>query len=150
VPRGLVWGPELLIRETRIKLGIAPYNQEARPSVVCLIDDDVSLLRAVKRLLGASGFLVTAFSSAEEFLESRNVAAVGCLVLDVHLGGLSGFELHERLVSAGRRIPVVFITAHDDSLTRDRARRAGAVEYLPKPFSDESLIAGINRALAQV
>ncbi len=116
--------------------------------MVCVIDDDVSLRRALQRLLGASGFPVTAFSSAEEFLASRNVA-VGCLVLDMHLGGLSGFELHERLVSTGRRIPVVFITARDDSLTRDRARRAGAVEYLRKPFSDESLIAGINRALAQ-
>ena len=77
------------------------------------------------------------------------MACVGCLVLDVHLGGLSGFELHDRLISAGQRIPVVFITAHDDSLTRERARRAGAIDYLRKPFNDESLIAGINRALGQ-
>jgi FixJ family two-component response regulator len=123
-------------------------DQEVRLPVVCVIDDDASLLRALQRLLGASGFHVKAFSSAEEFL-ARNVAPVGCLVLDVHLGGLSGFELHDRLVSAGRRIPVVFITAHDDSLTRERARRAGAIDYLRKPFNDEILIAGINRALGQ-
>jgi FixJ family two-component response regulator len=129
-------------------LGIAPVDQEVRSHVVCVIDDDASLLRALQRLLGASGFHVKAFSSAEEFL-ARNVASVGCLVLDVHLGGLSGFELHDRLVSAGRRIPVVFITAHDDSLTRERARRAGAIDYLRKPFNDEILIAGINRALGQ-
>jgi FixJ family two-component response regulator len=130
-------------------LGIAPMDQKVRLPVVCVIDDDVSLLRALQRLLGASGFHVKAFSSAEEFLAARNVASVGCLVVDVHLGGLSGFELHDRLVSAGRRIPVVFITAHDDSLTRERARRAGAIDYLRKPFNDELLIAGINRALAQ-
>ena len=130
-------------------LGIASFDQEARLPVICVIDDDVSLLRALQRLLGASGFHVKAFSSAEEFLESRNAAKIGCLVLDVHLGGLSGFELHERLVSTGCRIPVVFITAHDDSLTRERASRAGAVDYLRKPFNDEALIAGINRALGQ-
>ena len=130
-------------------MGIAQIDQPVRSRVVCVIDDDVSLLRALQRLLGASGFHVKAFSSAEAFLEARNAASVGCLVLDVHFGGLSGFELHDRLVSAGQRIPVVFITAHDDSLTRERARRAGAIDYLRKPFSDESLIAGINRALGQ-
>jgi FixJ family two-component response regulator len=130
-------------------VGIAQMDQAVRSPVVCVIDDDVSLLRALQRLLGASGFHVKAFSSAEEFLEARHVASVGCLVLDVHLGGLSGFELHDRLVLAGKRIPVVFITAHDDTLTRERARRAGAIDYLRKPFNDESLIAGINRALGQ-
>ena len=113
-----------------------------------VIDDDVSLLRALRRLLDAGGFQVKTFSSAEDFLDRPNPGTPGCLVLDVHLlGGLSGFELHERLVAAGQRIPVVFITAHDDTATRDRARRAGAVEYLRKPFDDELLIAGVNRAL---
>jgi len=124
-------------------------REDDRPPLVCVIDDDVSLLRALRRLLGAGGFQVKTFSSAEDFLDCRNPRTPGCLVLDVHLGGLSGFELHERLVAVGRRIPVVFITAHDDAATRDRARRAGAVEYLRKPFDDESLIAGIIRALGQ-
>ena len=128
----------------------AAPRQDDRSQLVCVIDDDVSLLRALRRLLGAGGFQVKTFSSAEDFLECSSPRTPGCLVLDVHLGGLSGFELHERLVAAGRRIPVVFITAHDDPTTRDRARRAGAVEYLRKPFDDESLIAGINRALGQV
>ena len=114
--------------------------------LVYVIDDDVSLLRALRRLLGAGGFRVCTFSSAEEFLESEKTPPA-CLVLDVHLGGLSGLDLQERLVAAGRRIPVVFITAHDDAVTRERARRAGAVDYLRKPFNDESLIAGIKRAL---
>ncbi len=116
------------------------------PPVVSVIDDDASLLRALRRLLEAGGFRVCTFSSAEEFLESAK-AAPDCLVLDVHLGGLSGLDLQERLIAAGRRIPVVFITAHDDAITRERAHRAGAVDYLRKPFNDESLIAGIKRAL---
>ena len=104
----------------------APHPDE-RSRLVCVIDDDVSLLRALRRLLDAGGFQVKTFSSAEDFLDRPNPTPPGCLVLDVHLGGLSGFELLERLVAAGRRIPVV--------------------EYLRKPFDDESLIAGVNRAL---
>ena len=118
----------------------------AAPALVYVIDDDASLLRALRRLLAAGGFRVRTFSSAEEFLESA-AATPACLVLDVHLGGLSGIDLQERLLAAGQRIPVVFITAHDDPVTRERARRAGAVDYLRKPFNDESLIAGIKRAL---
>ncbi len=114
--------------------------------LVYVIDDDASLLRALRRLLGAGGFRVCTFSSAEEFLKSER-ATPACLVLDVHLGGLSGLDLQERLIAAGRRIPAVFITAHDDAVTRERARRIGAIDYLRKPFNDESLLAGINRAI---
>lgn len=130
----------------------AQHDSEDRPTpaasapLVYVIDDDASLLRALRRLLAAGGFRVRTFASAEEFLESA-AATPACLVLDVHLGGLSGIDLQERLLAAGRRIPVVFITAHDDPVTRERARRAGAVDYLRKPFNDESLIAGIKRAL---
>src|SRR5262245_17724864 len=74
-------------------------REDDRPPLVCVIDDDVSLLRALRRLLGAGGFQVKTFSSAEDFLDCRNPRTPGCLVLDVHLGGLSGFELHERLVA---------------------------------------------------
>jgi FixJ family two-component response regulator len=115
--------------------------------VICVIDDDVSLLRALQRLLVSGGFHVETFGSAEDFLLSDHQTKADCLVLDVHLGGLGGFELHDRLVTAGRRIPIIFITAFDDTATRERARRAGAVEYLRKPFDDESLICAIHRAL---
>jgi len=128
---------------------LSPSAREEHPPVVCVIDDDASLLRALQRLLGAGGFRVKTFSSAEDFLASAYPATTRCLVLDVHLGGLSGFELHERLVAGGRHIPVIFITARDDAATQERARSAGAVEYLRKPFDDESLIAGINRALGR-
>jgi FixJ family two-component response regulator len=119
----------------------------ARSLVICVIDDDASILRALQRLLVADGFTVEVFHSAEHFLDAQRATVADCLVLDVHLGGLSGFELYDRLVAAGTRIPVVFITAFDDTLTRERARRAGAVAYLRKPFDDESLISAIHAAI---
>jgi FixJ family two-component response regulator len=127
----------------------ASSERQARSATVCVIDDDASLLRALQRLLVADGFTVAVFPSAEVFLESERVHTADCLVLDVHLGGMSGFELHDRLVAAGTRVPVVFITAHDDGPTRERAQRAGAVAYLRKPFDDESLIGAIHRALGR-
>ena len=119
------------------------------PPFVCVVDDDASLLRALRRLLRAGGFSVEVFASAEAFLESGHRERADCLVLDVRLDGMSGVELLERLVAAGSKVPVVFMTGHDDPLSRERARRAGAVGYLRKPFDDESLIGAVNRAIAR-
>ena len=118
-----------------------------RAPMVCVIDDDDSLLRALRRLLDATGFRVETFSSAEQFLESDHRGRADCLVLDVHLSGLSGLELQERLARSGVSTPVVIITAHDEASTRERAQRAGAVEYLRKPFDDDSLIDAIHKAI---
>lgn len=115
--------------------------------VIGIVDDDASILRAVRRLLAAAGFTVKTFSSAEEFLASDHPERISCLVLDIHLTGLSGFELQDRLVQAQVRIPIVFITAHDDVSTRERAQRGGASEYLRKPFDEHSLIGAIGKAL---
>jgi FixJ family two-component response regulator len=120
-----------------------------RSPMVCVVDDDTSLLRALRRLLDATGFRVETFSSAEEFLGSEHRGRADCLVLDVHLGGLSGLDLQERLKTSGVNTPVVIITAHDDLRTRERAARAGAVEYLRKPFDDESLIDAIHKAIGE-
>ena len=79
---------------------------------------------------------------------AAHAAQPRCLVVDIHLGRLSGFDLHERLTAAGLTIPTIFITAHDDAPTRERARRAGAIGYLRKPFDDKALIASVERALA--
>jgi FixJ family two-component response regulator len=117
--------------------------------MVCVVDDDDSLLRALRRLLDATGFRVETFSSAEEFLGSDHRGRADCLVLDVHLRGLSGLDLQERLATSGVNTPIVIITAHDDRPTRERAARAGAVDYLRKPFDDESLIAAIHRAIGE-
>ena len=128
------------------KKDTGPLSPATSSPLVYVIDDDASLLRALRRLLAAGGFRVCTFSSAEDFLESAETTPA-CLVLDVHLGGLSGLDLQERLLASGRRIPVLFITAHDDAVTRERAHRAGAIDYLRKPFNDDLLIAGIKRAL---
>jgi FixJ family two-component response regulator len=110
-----------------------------------VVEDDPSFLRALGRLLGAAGFRVATFASAEAFLASESVGAMACLVLDVNLGGMSGFDLQRRLVAAGSPIPTIFITAEDDPLTRERAR--SGVAYLRKPFREEALIGAIQQAL---
>ena len=118
--------------------------------MIGIVDDDPSILRALQRLLRAAGFTVRTFGSAEALLGSGLLDQIRCLVLDIHLGGgLTGFDLQERLATAYPRIPVIFITAHDDAPTRDRARRTGAIDYLTKPFRTEALLAAINRALDQ-
>ena len=127
---------------------IETTDREQRGPVVCVVDDDASLLRALRRLLRTAGFGVEVFSSAEEYLRFDRTRA-DCLLLDVRLEGMSGLELQERLVAAGSMIPVVFMTAHDDHATRERASRAGSVDYLRKPFDDESLIGAINRAIGR-
>jgi FixJ family two-component response regulator len=121
------------------------------PSVplVCVVDDDASILRALQRLLRSGNYAVRTFTSAEAFLASEYRPLAGCLVLDVHLGGLSGIELQEHLAASGMRTPVVFITAHDDAITRERAHRAGAVDYLRKPFDDVALLDAVNRAIGR-
>jgi FixJ family two-component response regulator len=110
-----------------------------------VVEDDPSFLRALRRLLSGAGFSVATFASAEEFLASESAGGTACLVLDVHLGGMSGFDLQQQLTTAGRLIPTIFITAHDDSVTRERAR--SGVAYLRKPFREEALVAAIRKAL---
>jgi FixJ family two-component response regulator len=117
------------------------------PQMVCLVDDDAAVLRGLGLLLRTVGFVVEAFRSAEEFLRAPHAVRPDCLVVDIHLGGLSGFDLHDRLTAAGMSIPTIFITGHDDVATRERARRAGAAGYLQKPFDPHSLIAAIEGAL---
>ena len=110
-----------------------------------VVEDDPSFRRALRRLLSAAGFNVATFASAEEFLSSESTGATACLVLDVYLGGMSGFDLQQHLDSAGVPIPAIFITAHDDQVTRDRAR--SGVAYLQKPFREGALIGAIRQAL---
>src|SRR5580765_6472153 len=117
--------------------------------LVCVVDDDAAMLRALRLLIAISGFCVETFTSAEAFLESRRARLVDCLVLDVHIGGLSGRDLQEGLASCRASIPVILITAHDDGPTQERARRGGAVEYLTKPFDEEALIDAIHRAIGR-
>jgi len=102
------------------------------------------------RLLGSAGYRVIAFSSHDDLLASQNWWKAACLVIDVHLGRSSGIELYRHLVADGLRAPAVFITAYDDAATREQALRAGAADYLSKPFHEGQLPAAIERAIAGV
>jgi FixJ family two-component response regulator len=114
---------------------------------VVVVEDDASMRQAIERILGAAGFRVAAFASAEALLAEGPPAGAGCLVLDVQLPGLSGLALHQRLAAAGAAPPAIFITAHDAPATRAEVERADAVAYLTKPFRGRSLVDAVSRAL---
>jgi FixJ family two-component response regulator len=115
--------------------------------LISIVDDDRSVRRALRRLVQAAGYSVETFASGLEFLDSRPSGRIACLVLDVHLDGMSGFDVHARLVAAGAVIPTIFITAHDDAPTRERVRHASAAAYLPKPFDKRALLDAIASAV---
>jgi FixJ family two-component response regulator len=115
--------------------------------VVALIDDDRSVLRALKDLMEAAGVSAQSFGSAEEFLEADQRNLIACLVADIRLPGMSGLELQARLKAEGSRIPIIFVTAHNDGNVRMQALTAGAVECLSKPFDDDVLLEKVRAAL---
>jgi FixJ family two-component response regulator len=116
-----------------------------RRKVVSVIDDDPAMLKAIERLLSAKGFDVEVFASAEAFLAGTASKAT-CLVLDIHLDGISGIELRRRLTASGSRLPVIFITALDDEASHKEAIEAGCVAYLRKPFLAHLLMGAIDKA----
>ena len=117
--------------------------------VISLVDDDPSVRRSLGRVLHHAGYTVEAFASAQEFLDSSPAGRVACLVLDIRLDGMSGFELQERLAATSPGIPIVFITAHDDARTRERVAQTGFAGYLPKPFGAGVLLDAVQKAIAQ-
>jgi FixJ family two-component response regulator len=115
---------------------------------IVVVEDDASMSHAIDRILRLAGFAPQTFDSAEKMLESGAAAGAACLVFDVHLPDITGFELRERMASAGKQPPVIFITAYDEPESRSQAERAGAAAYLLKPFSGHDLIAAVRRAVA--
>jgi FixJ family two-component response regulator len=115
---------------------------------IALVEDNPSLLQGLDRLLLAHGFRVQTFTSAELFLDGIANCEAECLVLDIHLSGISGIELQRQLISSGRDLPVIFMTAIDTEATREAAYNAGCVAYLRKPFLAKLLIDAINSAIA--
>jgi FixJ family two-component response regulator len=113
--------------------------------MISIVDDDLSVRRALRRLVHSAGYLVETFASAREFLGSTPSTASACLVLDIYLEGMNGFELQERLAADRVTIPIIFMTAHDDAATRERIRRSGAAGYLGKPFDGQVLLDAIRR-----
>jgi len=120
----------------------------AEPTVVIVVDDDAGFLKGVARLLESHGIDSRTFASAEALLESDSVQAATCLLLDIHLGGISGLTLRRRLAAAGSKCPVIFMTANDDETTRNKAMDVGCVAYLRKPFAGHILVDAIGKAVA--
>lgn len=116
-------------------------------SIVFVVDDDPSVRSAIKRLIVCVGLQVELFESAQEFLASKLPNVPSCLVLDVRLPGISGLALQRHLAEANVQIPIIFITAHGDVPMTVRAMKAGAVEFLTKPFHDQDLLDAIQLAL---
>jgi len=116
-------------------------------AIVFVIDDDLSMRGAVMRLVSAVGFSVETFGSGQEFFESDLPDVPSCLVLDVRLPGPSGLELQRKMVERGIHIPIIFITGHGDIQMSVQAMKAGAMEFLTKPFRDQDLLDAIGLAI---
>jgi FixJ family two-component response regulator len=115
--------------------------------LVSIVDDDESVRESTEALLRSNGFAVETFASASEFLSSPALEKTACLILDVRMPRMTGLELQRRLAVAHRAISVIFITSYDSAETREEALRAGAVDFLKKPFSEEALLRATRRAL---
>jgi len=117
--------------------------------MISVVDDDTSICRALKRLLRSFGYEVQTFTSGSEFLAYDFPEKPECLILDIHMSGMTGFDLQQKLQEEGRNLPVIFITALDDDLTRQKASESGAVAFLRKPVDDQSLIVAIQKATSR-
>src|ERR1700722_780307 len=118
-----------------------------KSKLIAIVDDDDLMRNAVQGLLKSAGLPARAFPSAEEFLQSGQQHHTACLIADIRMPGMSGLELQANLNAERCRIPTIFITAHGDAKMRMQALRAGAVEFLAKPFDDEVLLGNVRAAL---
>lgn len=115
--------------------------------VISIVDDDKSVREALAGLMKSCGYLAEAFDSAASFLSSNRLRSTDCLIADVQMPGMTGFDLHDRLVASGKTIPTILITAHPSETARARALLAGVSCYLSKPFKEDELLACIHTAL---
>jgi FixJ family two-component response regulator len=121
---------------------------DTKPTVF-IVDDDPSIRESTEMLLRSVGFQVKTFVSAHDFLKADLRECLGCLILDVRMPGMSGLELQKKLLSAKTPLPVIFITGHGTIPMSVHAMKAGAVDFLPKPFDEQELLDAINRAIIQ-
>lgn len=120
-------------------------------ATVFLVDDDASVRKALTRLIKSAGYQVQAFASAWEFLDAHavEVAEKACLILDISMPGLNGFDLQKKLDATSAILPIIFITGHGDIPMSVKAMKSGAVDFLPKPVKDKALLAAVEQALAR-
>jgi FixJ family two-component response regulator len=122
-------------------------DTKEKSKLIAIVDDDDLMRNALQGLLKAVGLSAKAFSSAEEFLQSGQQYQTACLIADIRMPGMSGLDLQAKLNAERCRIPTIFITAHGDAKMRMQAMRAGAVEFLAKPFDDEVLLQNVRAAM---
>ena len=123
-------------------------NNKVKPKpLIAVVDDDSSLRESTQLLLRSAGYRAEVFASAREFLDSDRIDETACLLLDVRMPGMDGLELQRFLNEAQRQIPIIFITAHATENAEQRARKAGAVDFLRKPVNEERLLSAIQTAL---
>lgn len=120
---------------------------QPRTRLVAIVDDDDSMRSALLGMLRVVGLPARGFSSAEEFLESGQQHDIACLIADIRMPGMSGIELQAKLNADRCRVPIIFLTAHGDEKMRMQALRAGAVEFMSKPFDEEALLESVRAAL---
>ena len=128
--------------------GVYPWIVLKNPKLICIVDDDSSVRRALGRMVKSFGFDVRLFASARECLDGSDIDLSACLILDVSMPGIDGFELIALLQASGRSVPTVFISAHDNEGYRERARSVGAVAYLDKPCDEVLLCDALHKAFA--
>lgn len=136
-----------MISRTSFKAIPLGVTGEMSKPIICVVDDDVSVRKALCRMIAAGGYTAVAYDSAEAFMQAEAAETSACAILDVHLPGKSGLELQADLVALRSRCPLVFITAFDDESARLQALRAGAVQFLRKPLDTGRLLDAIKSAL---
>ena len=119
----------------------------AKRPLISIVDDDASVREGTMDLIQAIGFAVEAFPGANDFLNSDRINSTSCLIADVRMPGMTGLELHDRLILTGKIIPTILLTAYPNAQDRERARRAGVICYLAKPYNQVDLLACIRSAL---
>jgi FixJ family two-component response regulator len=127
---------------------VSSVAKQEKPSVVAIVDDDELVRDSLKGLMKEAGFTARVFESAESFLNSGERERTGCLIADIRMPGMSGLELQSKLSREHCRIPIIFITAQGDEKLRLQALRAGAVEFLTKPFDDDVLLDNVRVAMS--
>jgi FixJ family two-component response regulator len=136
-----------MIAPSSAKPYLADVAIQGKAKMVAIVDDDELMRGALQGMLKSVGLPSQAFASAEEFLQSGQQQQTACLITDIRMPGMSGLELQAELNAQNFRIPTIFITAHGDTKMRMQALRAGAVEFLAKPFDDEVLLESVRAAL---
>ena len=115
--------------------------------LVAIVDDDELFRRSIERLVRSAGFNVATFASAEDFLDSADLDRAMCAILDMRLPGINGLDLQQRLIARPTPMPIVFVSAHEETAMRAMALRAGAIAFLKKPFDNSTLLDALNRSI---